>query len=78
MPIVRCGFNDGRVGQRGRSSDQVWPDDKVNVGFDPTYDAATPMRTPAPGVEGIHVLIDTGAQECCIKQATLGGLGDCA
>ena len=46
----------------------------VNVGFDPSFDAADLLRAPVPGLEGVQALVDTGAGECCIDSALAASL----
>jgi hypothetical protein len=53
----------------------VWgPTLIVDVGFDPNYVAGPPWPVPAPGITGIHALVDTGAGESCIDNLLAGQL----
>ena len=65
--MAHCGFTDDP--SRGVSGAHLLvslgPTLQVDIGFDPSYSpaGATP---PVPGITGVHALVDTGAQECCI------------
>ena len=74
MPEAKCGFNDSPTTSGAELLVTIGPTLFVNVGFDPSFDAADLLRTPAPGLEGVHALIDTGAGECCIDSALVAAL----
>lgn len=66
MPITKCGINDtpgrpGRVGLVGTGPTLI-----VNIGFDPTYDPATPQKIAVLPPDPLWALVDTGAAESCI------------
>ena len=46
----------------------------VNIGFDPTFDAAKP-GVPIPGISGVHALVDTGASQSFIDSMLASQLG---
>lgn len=58
MPQIGCGFPNNML------LVQYGPTLQVDVGFDPTWIVNGP--TPAAGITGVHALVDTGAQDCCI------------
>jgi hypothetical protein len=74
MSGVKCGFNDSPAVSGADLLVRFGPTLPVSVGFDPTYDGADLSRAPAPGLEGIQALIDTGAAECCIDSALAASL----
>lgn len=66
MPTTKCGINNspGRTGRDGLVG--IGPTLLVNVGFDPTYDPAFPLKTAILPRDPIWALVDTGALESCI------------
>ncbi|MCU1327492.1 MAG: hypothetical protein JWN34_2862 [Bryobacterales bacterium] len=65
--MAHCGFSDDpSKGVSGPDSlVRLGPTLQVDIGFDPSYDPHGTIL-PAPGVTGVHALVDTGATECCI------------
>jgi hypothetical protein len=75
MPETLCGFNDIPSGASGGEQLAAWgPTLIVDVGFDPNYKPEQPWVLPAPGITGIHALVDTGAGESCIDNLLAGQL----
>ncbi len=68
MPSTECGFIDVPGGAAGAELLAYYgPTLKVDIGFDATFIPTNfPLSVPAPGVKGIHALVDTGASESCI------------
>jgi predicted aspartyl protease len=46
----------------------------VDIGFDPAYNPQGPT-VPAPGISGVHALVDTGATESCIDSLLAAQIG---
>jgi predicted aspartyl protease len=66
MPETKCGFDDAPGGVRGCDALVLrGPTLVVQIGFDPFYRAAVPVRPELP-VNFYDALVDTGAQESCI------------
>jgi hypothetical protein len=65
MLSVRCGFDGVAGGASGADLlTSYGPTLLVDIGFDPNFKLGiTPV---APGIKGIHALVDTGAGESCI------------
>jgi hypothetical protein len=74
MPEAKCGFNDGPAASGAELLVSIGPTLLVNVGFDPSFDAADLSKAPIPGLEGVHALVDTGAGECCIDSVLAASL----
>jgi len=69
MVQTKCGFDSAPGGAAG--SDLLinfGPTIAVDIGFDPAFDPAqlAAGKLPAPGIKGVHGLVDTGATESCI------------
>ena len=65
MVKTRCGFDDGPGASGTELLVQFGPTLSVNVGFDPMFRPETDVP-PAPGIDQIRALVDTGATESCI------------
>src|ERR1700682_5779884 len=68
MPETTCGFDNIPGGASGREQLVAWgPTLIVDIGFDPNFQpGGVPLHVPAPGITGVHALVDTGASESCI------------
>jgi len=69
MVQTKCGFNDVPGGVPGSELlVSLGPTLTIDIGFDPTFDPAqlATGKLPAPGITGLHGLVDTGAIESCI------------
>jgi predicted aspartyl protease len=67
MPETRCGFNTIPGGASGSDLLIAYgPTLKVDIGFDPAYNAKNLGQIPISGIKGINALVDTGATESCI------------
>lgn len=66
MPTTKCGF-DNAPGISGQALlVGSGPTLFVQIGFDPTYDPATPWKAPVLPADNLWALVDTGAVESCI------------
>jgi hypothetical protein len=66
MSRAQCGFDDGDTRQARSLLIRIGPTLKVDVGFDPDYDASRPALLAQPGVRDVGALIDTGASISCV------------
>ncbi|MGA2967511.1 MAG: hypothetical protein ABSD64_14985 [Terriglobales bacterium] len=69
MVQTKCGFDNLPGGQPAHELlVSLGPTLIVDIGFDPSFDPAQlPLgKLPAPGIKGLHGLVDTGATESCI------------
>jgi predicted aspartyl protease len=65
--LTKCGFDDVPGGAAGFALLVAYgPTLLVDVGFDPSFQIATNLAAPVPGIMGIRALVDTGAAESCI------------
>lgn len=68
MVQTKCGF-DNSASHSGSQLLISWgPTLIVDIGFDPTFSPEQLLagKIPSPGISGLHGLVDTGANECCI------------
>lgn len=65
MPTTKCGFTSAPGANNGDELLMFYgPTLLVDIGFDPAFKLGGP--TPAPGIQGVAALVDTGATESCI------------
>ncbi len=68
MALNNCGFLDQGGVAAGDWLARIGPTLKVDIGFDPAYDAKRPRRLADLSAQGVLALIDTGASGCCIDR----------
>ena len=61
-----CGVRDAKGVKAKDLLVRMGPTLRVSIGFDETYDPASPRKLPDLPAEGILALIDTGASTSCI------------